>query len=262
MRNPGMQYSKQGQHYTCEIHGIQCRRSLPNYGSFGRTLLEIYLQTTVIPFASLTFHCFFVVYLCLEAYDAQIANVKLETDSTSRTYGLLTKRSRIAIFADSPHSGGNAVSYSLSFETKGKSEMILVHYGGTSSKSGKDIFTLTLNNGIPILYRSRASRFKPVFQYHLNDGKWHHVAVSMSENSCKLSDVIMYIDGKRADTTATSDDDYLFFMNSGRISIGGFGYTSERYESEFPHLSPFFGKIDEFQMWGRSIVQSNGTLLY
>ena len=101
-----------------------------------------------------------------------------------------------------------------------------------------------------------------MFQYHLNDGKWHHVAVSVHSDSCELSNVIMYIDGKPAETTATSDDDYLYFMTSGRISIGGFGYTSKRYESEFPHLSPFFGKIDEFQLWSRSIVQSNGTFLY
>ena len=188
------------------------------------------------------------VFLCSEAYDAQIANLELEKDSTNRTIGKLTENSRIGIYAKGPHTGGNAVSYSLLIKTEGESEMILFHYGNSISKENdKDIFTLTLNNGTPMLYISHAATLKPSKQYYLNDGSWHHVEVTMPTNNCMLSDVIIYVDRQAVETTAMSDT-HIFFVN-GKLSIGGFGYSSELYESQFPHLLPFIGEMDEFQMW-------------
>ena len=127
--------------------------------------------------------------------------------------------------------------------------MILFHYGDSQEKivDDKDIFTLTLNNGTPILYISHAATLKPSKQYYLNDGSWHHVAVTMPINSCMLSHVIIYVDGQAVETTTTSDTH--IFVGNGKLSIGGFGYSSKRYESEFPHLLPFIGEMDEFQMW-------------
>ena len=37
------------------------------------------------------------------------------------------------------------------------------------------------------------------------------------------------------------------------MSIGGFGYSSESFESNFPHLKPYTEDIDNFYMLGRSI---------
>lgn len=208
------------------IRGIESTKSLPNQGSFG------------------------------QPYDAQIANVKLKNNSNNfkkGKFGILTENSRIGIYGFGPHSGGSTISYSLLISTKSESDMILVHYGhGFSLNSNKNIYTLTLNNGTPMLYISRVAILKPEKEYELNDGNWHHVAVSMPSNSCRLSDVIMYVDGKAVETIATRNYS-IFFVTSGRLSIGGFGYSHHGYESFFPHLSPFIGKMDEFQMWGRAI---------
>jgi len=175
----------------------------------------------------------------------------------TRSFGTLTKDSRIGIYGFGPHSGGSIISYSLLISTKGTSEMILVHYGvGFGEKTSKNMYTLTLNNGTPILYISSNSILKPKREYNLNDGMWHHIAVSMPRTSCTLSEVIMYIDGEDIETVAKKSVN-IFFVTSGRLSIGGFGYSHESYESNFPHLSPFKGKIDEFYMWGRTIEDND-----
>lgn len=208
------------------IRGVESTQSLPNQGSFG------------------------------QPYDAQIANVDLKKTET-RSFGTLTKHSRIGVYGFGPHSGGSIISFSLMVHTRSTSEMILVHYGGTfGERSAKNIFTLTLNNGTPMLYISSKSILKPERGYDLNDGRWHHIAISMPKTSCTLSEVIMYIDGDVIETVAKKNIN-IFFITSGRLSIGGFGYSNESYESIFPHLSPFQGKVDEFYMWGRAIEDND-----
>jgi len=143
--------------------------------------------------------------------------------------------------------------HALWIRTNGTSDMILVHYGHTfTARSNKNIYTLALQNGTPMLYISPTAILKPENNYILNDGKWHHIAVSMPRQSCALSEVIMYVDGKVIKTHATIDMN-IFFTTSGRVSIAGFGYSHESTEETLPHLSPFLGKIDEFYMWGRAL---------
>jgi len=206
------------------IRGKISKQSLPNIGSFG------------------------------QPYDAQVAQVELKrTSIRSRSYAVLTEDSRIGIYGIGPHSGGNIISYSLLINTKSTSEMTLIHYGlNFGEKSSKNIFTVTLKNGTPMLYIAHNAILIPKKEYHLNDNAWHNVAVSMPTKSCTLSDVIMYVDGEAIETIATKDPN-IFFTTSGRLSIGGFGYSHDSYERTFSHLSPFVGKIDEFYMWGRPI---------
>merc|ERR1740124_2079393 len=49
----------------------------------------------------------------------------------------------------------------------------------------------------------------------------------------------------------------FFFTTTGRLSIGGFGYSHISHEDIFPHLSPYVGKLDEFYMWGRAIEDND-----
>jgi len=205
----------------------------------------------------------------LEPYDAQIAEVKLR-HRNARSFGVLTEDSRIGIYGIGPHSGGSKISYSILSSTNSASEMILVHYGfNFGTRSSKNMFTLTLKNGTPMLYVASNAILIPKREYYLNDNTWHHIAVSMPTESCNLSDIIMYVDGKVIETTVKKDPN-IFFITSGRLSIGGFGYSHESYESNFPHLSPFVGRVDEFYMWGRAIntddlriaMQQRATLIY
>lgn len=208
------------------IRGEISKESLPNQGSFG------------------------------QPYDAQIANLDIR-QTEIRSFGFMKEDSRIGIYGVGPHSGGSTISYSISINSNSKSEMILIHYGlNFGILSQKNIYTLTLKNGTPLLYISLDAILKPVKEHALNDGKWHHIAVSMPTESCTLSDVIMYVDGKTVKTVVTKDE-HIFFSTSGRLSIGGFGYSNEEYESVFPHLSPYVGKLDEFYLWGRPIKKND-----
>jgi len=213
------------------IRGVRSKQSLPNRGSFD------------------------------QPYDAQVANVKLKY-SEGHSYGVFTNRSRLAIYGTGPHSGGSIISYTLWIKTKNTSDMILVHYGHVFHGTGsKNIYTLTLQNGTPMLYISPTAILRPERKYDLNDGNWHHIAVSMPRKSCTLSEVIIYVDGVAIDTIADRYDGNIFFTTSGRMSIGGFGYSHNSYEENFPHLSPFIGRLDEFYTWGRALKGDDVKLL-
>lgn len=213
------------------IRGATTKFSLPNQGSFD------------------------------QPYDAQVANVNLRRTKT-RSFGMFTKSSRLAIYGMGPHSGGSMISYSLWIKTKNASEMILIHYGHNfSGRSSKNIYTLTLQNGNPMLYISRTAILQPKMKYDLNDGNWHHIAVSMPRKSCNLSEVMMFVDGKAINTITDKNEANIFFVTSGRLSIGGFGYSHNSYEENFPHLSPFIGRLDEFYAWGRALKGDDVKLL-
>jgi len=196
-----------------------------------------------------------------QPYDAQVANVKLKR-SEGHSYGVFTNSSRVAIYGMGPHSTGSMISYALWIKTSNKSEVILVHYGHSfTANSNKNIYTLTLQNGIPVLYISATMTLRPKWNKDLNDGNWHHIAVSMPRKSCALSEVIMYVDGKEIKTIIDGYDEIIFFTTSGRLSIGGFGYSHKSYEERFPHLSPFIARIDEFYVWGRALTGNDLKLL-
>lgn len=160
--------------------------------------------------------------------------------------------------ATGPHSGGNEISYALWFKTsKTSKNMILVHYGDLFGQMNagkrKDMFTLSLEKGIPKLYTSPEKVLTAKSQ-SLADDTWHHVAVTMPHKSCKLSEVRMFIDGKKVKSVLRGKDDgHIFMVTSGRVGIGSFGYSDQYFDNALPHLAPFVGSIDEFYMWSRSV---------
>lgn len=152
----------------------------------------------------------------LEPYDAQVANVELQY-SEDRSYGVFTNRNRLAIYGTGPHSGGSIISYALWIKTKNSSDMALVHYGHYfSGNSQKHIYTLTLQNGDPMLYISPTAILRPESKHDLNDGNWYHIAVSMPRKSCLISEVIIYVDGKAIKQLVT---DMLAIYSSLRVVV-------------------------------------------
>lgn len=167
-------------------------------------------------------------------------------------------RSRVAFFGGGPHSGGNIISFSLWIQTSKASEMILVHHGAIFDglRTSKDCFLLTLNDGVPNLYTSPKKKLFAVASTAINDGTWHHIAVTMPKKSCFLSEVILYVDGKKV-TTNVDADDHVFHVTSGRMSLGGFGYSSSYYEEIFPQTKQYVGLMDDFKLWSRTIQDSD-----
>lgn len=169
--------------------------------------------------------------------------------------GVFTDTTRVAIYGVGPMGGGEIISCSIFFKTTQTQEQVLVFYGGLFGPSErKDIFLLSLKQGNPILRFSATNGnhyVTSVNDLNLNDGQWHQIAVSMPRKSCLYSEVIIYVDGaKIVRKTPNGKNLNVFFVTSGKLSLGGFGYSNNKYDVILPDIHNFKGKIDKFMLWG------------
>lgn len=81
----------------------------------------------------------------------------------------------------------------------------------------------------------------------VNDGGWHHVAVTVRENvTISYPDVILYLDGMD-DTRPTIDTDPVFNITAAEdVSIGRRPANNDRF---------FLGQIDEVHIYNRALTQ-------
>ncbi len=80
----------------------------------------------------------------------------------------------------------------------------------------------------------------------LNDGGWHHVAVTVQENvTISYPDVILYLDGTD-DTRPTTDPDAFNLTAAEDVSIGRRPAGNDRF---------FLGQIDEVRIYNRALTQ-------
>jgi len=216
------------------MNGVECTEVLPNIGEFG------------------------------QEYDGQISQVSLLKNGINGRSGSFTEASNLGIYSSGPHGGGRAISYALWFKTDKSSEMILIHYGPLWGKGldEKDMFTLTLRDGNPVLYTNFARKAVTKYSdYSLNDNNWHHLAVSMPKHNCLLSEVKIYINGKRVESVVNPrDDHHIFFLTTGRIGIGGFAYGIVPQDETFPEISPFLGQMDDIYVWGKTLLKNDMRL--
>lgn len=136
--------------------------------------------------------------------------------------------------------------------------MILIHFGHSFAPGkAKNIFTVTLRDGTPILYTNVDSKLSPMESYNLDDGQWNHVAISMPKRSCRPSEVVMYINGKTVETIQQGPDEPIFFITSGRTSLGGFGMSSLAFDDDLSDMVPFRGRMDQFFMWAKTLTHDD-----
>ena len=213
----------------------------------------------------------------IEQYDAQIANIDFDRGINGEYAAVFNNNSRFAINSFGPFGQGETISFSLFFKTtESNKEMILLSYASTYSpyyrdSSGynstddeddlpKDLFLVTLRGGRPYLYTSHQRYITPIQNAidaaRLDDGQWHHIAVSMPKTSCLLSEIKFYIDGFEQSYTQLSShdhDNHVFFYTTGSLSLGGWGYAHEEHASLFPDIQNFVGMMDSFHLWSRNI---------
>ncbi|HUV63643.1 MAG TPA: LamG domain-containing protein, partial [Sedimentisphaerales bacterium] len=81
----------------------------------------------------------------------------------------------------------------------------------------------------------------------MNDGGWHHVAVTVQENATvSYPDVILYLDGMN-DTRPTTDLDPVFNLTAAEdLRIGSRPASNDRF---------FQGQIDEVRIYDRALTQ-------
>lgn len=164
-----------------------------------------------------------------------------------------------AFYSTGPFSGGDVASISLWINTaQAQKQMILVHYGaifGSSvDKTNKDFFTLALDKGSTTVYLGRRKILQSSDNKLIADGQWHHIAVSMPRKSCLLSQVNIYVDGIKTKTKLLDSDENIFTTTSGRLSLGGFGYSARYFDDLFPEIETYSGYMDDFKFHGRPLT--------
>ena len=173
------------------IEGVICDRSFANLGSYGHN------------------------------YDAQNGNIVL-VDGPRGKAGVFNPNSQMAIYGAGPHAHGNMVSYALWMKTTSKEYMVLVNTGrGFMGLRG--LMNLNLNDGEPELLIADKQRLIAKDQ-KLNDGKWHHLAVSMPKKDCLLSEVQFYVDGQAVESEVVGQDKPVSVSLANRLSFGGLGH--------------------------------------
>lgn len=206
-----------------DIEGITCDRSFRNQGAFGRN------------------------------YDAQNGSIVL-TEGPRGKAGVFNPKSRMAVYGAGPHSHGNVVSYALWMKTS-EEDVILINTGRAGLQG---LMNLHLNDGEPELLLAANARLIAKSQ-KLNDGKWHHIAVSMPRKDCKLSEVQFYIDGQPVESGVVGQDKPISVSMANKVTIGGLGHGTGK--TPFTKLmygklgiKPFEGSLDEVSVWARPLT--------
>ena len=106
---------------------------------------------------------------------------------------------------------------------------MLLYFGPEWSSSRKDTLRLMLQNGeLHFQLSENTGKFQLAEKMMLADDQWHHIAVIMPFNSCRYSEVQLYIDGVRCETQQThGSDNHMFFQTFGHLNIGGYGYRKD-----------------------------------
>ena len=206
------------------IQGVRCDRSFANRGVFGQN------------------------------YDAQYSDVASAEGPRGKA-GVFKANSQMAVYGAGPHGHGNMVSYALWMKTISKEDMVLINTGRAGIKG---LINLHLNNGQPELLNAANARLIADVQ-QLNDGKWHHVAVSMPKKDCKLSEVQFYVDGQAVESEVVGQDKQISVSLANKVTIGGLGHGNGKTPfSKLFHvehgIKPFEGSLDEVSVWARGLT--------
>jgi hypothetical protein len=209
---------------TVTVRGIECDQALHNTGHFGQD------------------------------YDAQVSNISL-SQGIHNLAGKFDTHSRAAIWGIGPHALGNKVSYSIWFKTTSVDSMFLITYESYWTKH--TFMNLMLNNGIPELSYSESQKLS-VMSDRLNDGEWHHLAVSVPKKDCLLADIEFYVGGEQKSTSLMGADSTISFPSGGVLALGGLGYGElgaklKRSRKGFQIGSPYVGEIDDVFVWARDL---------
>jgi len=209
-----------------EIEGVMCDRSFPNRGAFGRN------------------------------YDAQNGNIELATDGPRGKAGVFNPKSQMAVYGAGPYSYGNVVSYALWMKTTSDEDMVLINTGRGSLPRG--LMNLNLRNAQPELLMADDVRLIARGQ-KLNDGKWHHIAMSMPRKDCKLSEIQFYVDGQPVEAEVVGKDIPINVNMVNKVSVGGGGHENRRssygkFMQENFGVKPFEGSLDEVTVWARALT--------
>jgi hypothetical protein len=195
-------------------------------------------------------------------YDAQMSKISLK-DGRNGKVGRFDVDSKAAVWGMGPHSEGNTVSCALWFRTYSSGNVILISYEGYWMKP--TVMNLRLQEGTIEMVYSETQKIRGVGVIGgrlLNDGSWHHVAISMPDDNCFLSEIFLYVDGEQATTKIVGSDTTVYLPRGGQLALGGFGYGGTAVLVTAPDRKGFrdginfLGEMDDVMVWSRTLERS------
>jgi hypothetical protein len=157
----------------------------------------------------------------------------------------------MAVYGAGPHGHGNTVSYALWMKTTSEEDMVLINTGRAWFNRLHGVMNLNLDDGEPELIISKDDRLIAKGR-KLNDGKWHHIAVSMPKKDCRLSEVQFYVDGQPVESHVAGQDQPINVHLATKLSFGGFGHVVGSLSKL--GIRPFEGSLDEISVWPRGLT--------
>jgi len=169
--------------------------------------------------------------------------------------GVFNPNSQMAVYGAGPHGRGNMVSYALWMKTTSEEDMVLINTGRAGLRG---LMNLNLNDGEPELLIAQNARLIAKDQ-ELNDGKWHHIALSMPKKDCRLAELQFYVDGQPVESEVVGQDNPVSVSLANKVTIGGLGHGNGK--APFDKLvygklgiKPFEGSLDEVSVWARGLT--------
>jgi hypothetical protein len=121
-------------------------------------------------------------------------------------------------------------------------------------KSELTVFSLVLEDGMPVIRNGDDIRISVTEGDRLHDGAWHHVAYVVPHDGARLSDVRVYVDGEKRET-AVSHPAALIEWDKYGIAVG---MTCRRGEPK----RFFDGALDDFGVWVCPLPEAQIRALY
>jgi len=167
--------------------------------------------------------------------------------------GAFDAGSCMAVFGMGPHYLESPVSYALWLKTTSAEPMVLINSGSIWGKGTQNFMNLNLVGGKPEVQISKDQLL--IANAVLSDGKWHHVAVSVTKSGAKLSETTIYVDGKPAECRLQGKDEVLKTNQAVCLSFGCFGYSRPVFGEM--GIKPYTGALDEIKVWARGISEND-----
>lgn len=191
-------------------------------------------------------------------YDAQNGNIELVADGPRGKSGVFNPESKMAVYGAGPYSYGNVVSYALWMKTTSEEDMVLINTGRGGMNRG--LLNLNLNDAKPELLFAGDARLVAKSP-KLNDGKWHHIAMSMPRKDCKLSELQFYVDGQPVESEVVGKDNPINVSMVNKVSVGGGGHAGRGSAASYGKfmqanfgINPFVGSLDDVFVWARALT--------
>lgn len=168
------------------------------------------------------------------------------TDGPTGKAGKFAPHSHLVVTGMGPQHPDRGVVYELDFKTNADGHQTIVSLAPIWSNTPKRLLNLHMDRGQLILYISPYNGLK-VQGAALNDGDWHRVKVSKSKATTRPSQIVIEVDGQRAEVERFGLDKAFTINRSSVLSIGGIGYGHKAIK-KMKH-GEFVGFIDNFQLW-------------